>query len=108
MKKLLAVLLTLALCIGLVPAMAEGMAKEDIKLGVILLHDEDSTYDLNFINGVKDAVQLLIGCGSALQFQREGNVCADCKLLQHIVFLEDEADVGIAVAVKPLLSKILG
>ena len=55
MKKMLALLLTLALCIGLVPAMAEGIAKEDIKLGVILLHDEDSTYDLNFINGVNEA-----------------------------------------------------
>jgi basic membrane protein A len=35
--------------------MAEGVAKENIKLGVILLHDEDSTYDLNFINGVMEA-----------------------------------------------------
>ncbi len=30
-----------------------------VKLGVILLHDENSTYDLNFINGVKDAQKAL-------------------------------------------------
>ncbi len=32
----------------------------DFKIGVILLHDEDSTYDLNFINGIKD-VQAAFG-----------------------------------------------
>lgn len=30
-----------------------------VKLGVICLHDEDSTYDLNFINAVKDAQKAL-------------------------------------------------
>ena len=28
----------------------------DVKLGFIFLHDENSTYDLNFMNGVKEAV----------------------------------------------------
>ncbi len=31
----------------------------EFKIGVILLHDEDSTYDLNFINSVKAAVKEL-------------------------------------------------
>jgi basic membrane protein A len=57
MKKLIALLLALILCVGVIPAMAEG--KDDVKLGVILLHDEDSTYDLNFINGVNEAKELL-------------------------------------------------
>jgi len=57
MKKLVALLLTLILCVGLIPAMAEG--KDNVKLGVILLHDEDSTYDLNFINGVNEAKEAL-------------------------------------------------
>ena len=59
MKKLVALLLTLALCLGTVAALADGIAKEDVKLGVILLHDEDSTYDLNFINGVYEAKEAL-------------------------------------------------
>ena len=59
MKKLIALLLTLALCLGCVAAVAEPIAKENVKLGVILLHDEDSTYDLNFINGVNEAKEAL-------------------------------------------------
>ena len=59
MKKVLALVLALALCLTAFAAFADGVAKEDIKLGVILLHDEDSTYDLNFINGVKDAAAAL-------------------------------------------------
>ena len=56
MKKLLAVILTLAVAAAmLVTAGAENTDYSGVKLGVILLHDENSTYDLNFINGVKEA-----------------------------------------------------
>ena len=53
MKKFLSLVLVLAMCLVSLTAMAEI---EDVKLGVILLHDEDSTYDLNFINGVYEAM----------------------------------------------------
>ena len=56
MKKLFAVAVALVLCLTAFAATAEI---EDVKLGVILLHDEDSTYDLNFINGVNEAVAAL-------------------------------------------------
>ena len=58
MKKLFALVLALALCLSAFTftAMAEY---DDVKLGVILLHDEDSTYDLNFINGVLEAAAAL-------------------------------------------------
>ena len=56
MKKLFALVLALALCLTAFAATAEV---EGVKLGVILLHDEDSTYDLNFINGVNEAVAAL-------------------------------------------------
>ena len=59
MKKILALVLVLALCLTAAASLADGVAKENIKLGVILLHDEDSTYDNNFINGVKDAAAKL-------------------------------------------------
>ena len=58
MKKLFALVLALALCLSAFSftAMAEF---DGVKLGVILLHDEDSTYDLNFINGVNEAIAIL-------------------------------------------------
>ncbi len=55
MKKLVALVLSLMLVLGCTSVFAEADLS-GIKLGVILLHDEDSTYDLNFINGVKEAV----------------------------------------------------
>ncbi len=60
MKKLVALLLTLALCIGCTAAFAlEGqpVAKENMKVGFIFLHDENSTYDLNFINAAIEACE---------------------------------------------------
>lgn len=57
MKKLLAVILALAMTITMaMTATAEAAVDySGVKLGVILLHDENSTYDLNFLNGVKEA-----------------------------------------------------
>ncbi len=36
---------------------AEAPAASDVKVGFIFLHDENSTYDLNFINGAKEACE---------------------------------------------------
>ena len=70
MKKLTALLLALVMVFALAacgssnsaPA-AEGSAAEeaaapaDMKVGFIFLHDENSTYDLNFMNAAKDACE---------------------------------------------------
>ena len=40
-------------------APAEAAAPADFKVGFIMLHDENSTYDLNFINGAKEAAEAL-------------------------------------------------
>ena len=58
MKKFVALLLALTLCLSAFVFTASAEVA-DVKLGVILLHDENSTYDLNFINGVNDAVKAL-------------------------------------------------
>ena len=58
MKKFFALVLALALCLTAFTFTAVAEVA-DVKLGVILLHDEDSTYDLNFINGVYDAMKAL-------------------------------------------------
>ena len=56
MKKILALVLALALCLTAFSVMAEGTK---VKIGFIFLHDENSTYDLNFINGAKEACEKL-------------------------------------------------
>ena len=56
MKKIIALVLAMALCLTVVNVMAEG-AK--VKVGFIFLHDENSTYDLNFINAAKEACEKL-------------------------------------------------
>ncbi len=54
MKRILAIVLTLVLVLGVCAGCAGG--KDDvIKIGFICLHDENSTYDLNFINAVEEA-----------------------------------------------------
>ena len=57
MKKIIALVLALTLCLSVVSVMAEGAAA--VKIGFIFLHDENSTYDLNFINGAKEACEKL-------------------------------------------------
>ena len=68
MKKILAVILaavmlvSLAACGGKTPesdGSADGSAYADIKIGFIFLHDENSTYDKNFIDAAKRAKEAL-------------------------------------------------
>ncbi len=74
MKKFLALVLTASMVLSMTacsgggaagsaaapeePAAAEETAKaSDVKVGFIFLHDENSTYDLNFINAAKEACE---------------------------------------------------
>ena len=57
MKKIASVLLVLAMLLCSV-AFAE-VAKEDVKIGLICLHDENSGYDANFIDCMKAALENL-------------------------------------------------
>ncbi|MCR4621723.1 MAG: BMP family ABC transporter substrate-binding protein [Clostridiales bacterium] len=91
MKKLLSLVLAAVMaiaCMGF--AFAEG---ETIKLGVILLHDEDSTYDNNFINAAK-AVEAELGIELVLRRNiDESNACYEvaCELAEegcNIVFAD--------------------
>ena len=68
MKKLVVLVLSLAMvftCVGILSACGgsdgsdEGSGDAGMKVGFICLHDENSTYDLNFINGAKEACEAL-------------------------------------------------
>lgn len=59
MKKLVALLMVLAMALSLCACSKEEAAEDSFKVGFICLHDENSTYDLNFINGAKGAVEKL-------------------------------------------------
>ena len=90
MKKITALLLTLVMVLSLCACGAanEGTASADgktVKAGFIFLHDENSTYDLNFINGAKEACE---AAGVEYVFKTnipEGQECYDaaCELIDE-------------------------
>ena len=85
MKKFLSLALVAAMllsCVVLFGSCSDG-GKADFKLGVICLHDEDSTYDLNFINGVKEAQKALGLSDDQVIIKRnipESNACYEAAL----------------------------
>ncbi len=65
MKKVLSLVLALCLMLGVFAGCGksssgtEAVSKENFKIGLICLHDENSTYDNNFIQALKDAQKSL-------------------------------------------------
>ena len=119
MKKILSLALVLVLVLGLAacggntaaPAATEAAAQApaaeapaaqapaaaaDVKLGFIFLHDENSTYDLNFMNGAKEACAALGLSEDQYIFRTnipEGQECYDaaCELADagcNIIFAD--------------------
>ncbi|MDO4743100.1 MAG: BMP family ABC transporter substrate-binding protein [bacterium] len=59
MKKLISVLLVVAMLFAFAGCGNSEKSSDDFKVGFIFLHDENSTYDLNFINAAKEAAKKL-------------------------------------------------
>ena len=60
MKKIIAMLLALVMVVALGAFNnTSASAANDVKVGFIFLHDEQSTYDLNFMNAAKEACEAL-------------------------------------------------
>ena len=82
MKKIASLILVLTLVLCAFTAVAEADLS-GVKLGVILLHDEDSTYDRNFINGVNEAAASLGLSEDQVIIKRsipEGQECTETAL----------------------------
>ena len=81
MKKIISLLLALVMVFSCTALLASCGKKEDeFKLGVICLHDEKSTYDLNFIEAVNKAAKELGLSESQVIFKKnvdESNACYD-------------------------------
>ena len=87
MKKALSILLVLVLCLGTCMAFAGCEVtvttdgdKADVKVGFIFLHDENSTYDKNFMDAAKAACEEM-GVEYAQKTQiPESNKCYDAAV----------------------------
>ena len=55
MKKLIALMLAVVMVVALGAVAPAASAETTVKAGFIFLHDENSTYDLNFIIAAKEA-----------------------------------------------------
>jgi len=78
-KKLLAILMVIAIVATLAITLAAcGNTKDEFKIGLIFLHDENSTYDKNFIDAAKE-VQAALGLKDSQVIMKtgipEGNEC---------------------------------
>ena len=88
-KKVLSLVLAAAMVLSLGLVFTSCTESEDeFKLGVILLHDEFSTYDLNFMNGINAAAKALGLEESQVVYKKgipESNACyeAACDLVDE-------------------------
>ena len=80
MKKIIAMVLALVMVFALTAVASADDAKTEVKVGFITLHDEQSTYDKNFIDAAKEACEKL---GVEYKIQTgvpEGQECYDTAM----------------------------
>lgn len=82
MKKIVSLLMVMAMvivsCFALTGCGAEDAATDDIKVGFIFLHDENSTYDKNFIDAATAAKEALGLSDDQVMFKTNIPETAEC------------------------------
>ncbi|HWQ57965.1 MAG TPA: BMP family ABC transporter substrate-binding protein [Clostridia bacterium] len=76
MKKLLAIVIVLAMALGLAACGTQQGGAKDLKIGVILVHDENTGYDAAHINGIK-AAATAVGIDEKTQIIWKYNIAED-------------------------------
>lgn len=90
-RKILSIALAALMLAGLCMAFGSCSKSGDaFKIGVILLHDEKSTYDLNFINGVKTAVEQLKKDGKNVEIVFKKNIPESNRCYEAATELVDD------------------
>ncbi len=89
MKKFVALVLALVLCLSASLSLADGIAKEDIKIGMICLHDEKTGYDYNFMECLKAAMAEL-GMEEGKNFIIKQNVAEGAECTETALDMIDE------------------
>ena len=80
MKKVLSMLMMVAMVVCLFSAAAMAEGANPVKVGFIFLHNENSTYDLNFINAANEACEKL-GVESVMKTNiPEGQECYEAAM----------------------------
>lgn len=89
MKKFVALVLALVLCLSASLSLADGIAKEDIKIGMICLHDEKTGYDRNFMDCLK-ATMAELGMEEGKNFIIKQNVGEGAECTETALDMIDE------------------
>ena len=89
MKKYVALVLALVLCLSATLCLADGIAKEDIKIGMICLHDVKTGYDYNFMECLKTAMEEL-GLEEGKNYIIKQNVAEGAECTETALDMIDE------------------
>jgi tRNA(Ile)-lysidine synthase TilS/MesJ len=101
MKKIISILLLVAMLLTM--AACGGKKNDEFKIGFIMLHDENSTYDLNFMNAAKEACEALgveyIVKPTDLyeiifEVRKEPNPCSLCARMRRGILHEASKEAG--------------
>ena len=114
MKKLFSLVLILFVCVCSVFAFGCKKEKKDVKVGLICLHDESSTYDKNFIDSMyraleelglpKTSLELVTGIGEdSACYDKACELAATCDIVFADSFVHKQLELRKSQHVEKLI-----